>query len=130
MSEPLVAIRLKKGVVYISSTYSPGRGTYVNKQPVFTCRTDEMETIGSCVLEALAAFVEGGQIPDWNTYESPVLKAAGVTNAGEFNRGLKDCSVTKEGNSLIVRSELGPTEVREAEGARRLGEVVLQAMDY
>src|SRR5262249_5481334 len=117
MSQAFVAIRHWKGVVFISSTYSPGPGTYVNKEPIFTCQIDEAEKIGCFVFEALAAFREGGQVPDWDRYQSSLLKASGVS-AKEFKRGLKECSVTKAENGFIVSSELGAIEVSETEGVR------------
>jgi hypothetical protein len=102
MTIPSVCIGLRSGRVFIISTYSPGPGTYVHKEPVICANSFDSEAIGDAVLFGLSEFVHNGPMPDWDTYKSPVLNAAGVGQNTKPGCALVSWIGTK---AVIVREE-------------------------
>ena len=105
-SVPNVSVYLRKQMLFVVSTYSAGPGTYIEKEPALSVAPTEPEEVGRAVLNGLDHFVEGGPWPpDWSTYKSPVLAAAGIATWSEFKRGLRDCSVMKYDDHFLIQSE-------------------------
>ena len=76
------------GYVIVTSTYSPGPGTYVDKFPAVMSLSTDAVAIGKNVQLGLDQFIDGGQWPvDWSTYQSPTLAVAGVTTWREWVNG-------------------------------------------
>lgn len=128
MSQPSVSVGLRKGRVFVIPTYSPGPGTYIHREPVRQTTPDEPESIGQCVRDAIADFVDGGQMPDWSIYRSPVLAAAGVEKWSDYEKGLRDCIVKEEADHLVVRGDREPREMPLTVSNEELGRAILQAL--
>lgn len=105
MSIPSVSVGLRKGRIFIIPTFSPGPGTYIDNEPVTEALPTDPEQIGTRVLEGLSNFRDGGEMPDWTTYRSPVLSVAGVKSWDEYEKGLIDCVIDVINEKLRIRSE-------------------------
>ena len=82
MAVPGISIGLRKGVLFVVPTYSPGPGTYIDKGPVAQCASFDAETIGRNAIAALGEFVGRGRpvpeptgpaFPSGHTYGSTLL---------------------------------------------------------
>lgn len=128
MPTPGVSVGLRNGHVYVTSTYSPGPGTYVDKAPAYRSASYDVEALGVNVLRALAAFRDGGEMPDWAKYSSPVLELAGVSSWPEYKRGLRSCVVDQRDEDLLIRGDEPEISVPRSATAREIGDAVLLAL--
>ena len=126
--KPKVFVGLRKGRMYVVASYAAGPGTYINKEPVYECSPCDVAEIGSSVLAGLESFVDHGEWPDWDTFESPVLKATGLSNWSEFTRGLRDCSVYKEEKQYHIYTELPHIYLPLDSTPEQIGRAVLKAL--
>lgn len=128
MAVPAVSVYLRKQRVFVVSSYSPGPGTYIDKDPVFSAKPTDPEAIGRCVSEGLSNHVDGGEMPDWSRYPSPLLAAAGVATWNEFYRGARDCFVKKEADHFLIQSENPHQNLPLGASATEIGLAVLAAL--
>ena len=127
-AEPSVSVGLRRGRLFVISTYSPGPGTWIDKEPVLEARPTDAEDVGRKIIEGLETFVAGGEMPDWNKYRSPILPAAGVKTWSEWERGLKECIVVKELEGFKIMSEGLHATIPYSESPEILGAKVLEAL--
>ena len=128
MAIPSVAVDLRRGRVFVIATYSPGPGTYVNKTPVLESSSSDVEAIGRNVLQGLGEFVDGGEMPDWNVYRSPVLEFAKLTTWREYEKGLKRCVVDQELENLVVRGDNPTVTIAHVVPVGEIGNAVLRVL--
>jgi hypothetical protein len=128
MSVPSVSVGSRRGRIYVISTYSPGPGTYVDKEPVCHTLSTDTEGIGNSVLSGLHCFQDGGSLPDWTTYRSPVLDAAGVSTWREYERGLRSCVVSQYEDHLLIRGDCSPINLPRTANREEIGSAVLAAL--
>ena len=128
MANPSVNIGFRKRRVFIISTYAPGPGTYVDKEPVLEATPYDIESIGSKVLEGLKNFVDGGEIPNWDTYRSPVLDAVSVSSWSEYERGLKECVVVQHEDHFHFMTELPHIRLPRDATLEDIGNAILKAL--
>jgi hypothetical protein len=102
MSNPAVSVGLRKGKAFIISQLSPGRGTYLDKEPIRQVSADDAAGLGRAILDAFGDFTEISEMPNLLNFRSPVIKAAGVRSYAEYERGLKDCLVVIEDDRLHI----------------------------
>ena len=127
-AEPSVTVGLRRGRLFVISKYSPGRGTWILKEPVLEARPTDAADVGQKVLDGLDHFVAGGKMPDWNKYRSPILPAAGVKTWSEWERGLKECMVVKEPEGFKIMSEGLHATIPYSASPEALGAKVLEAL--
>src|SRR5437660_394019 len=75
MAAPAVTVCLRRGRLFVISSYAPGPGTYIDKEPVAEVPAQNSCQIGTKVRAFLRCFIDSGTMPDWKTYRSPVLRA-------------------------------------------------------
>ena len=129
MASPSVSVGLRMGDVIVTSTYSPGPGTYVDKFPAVKSLSTDAVAIGNNVLSGLDQFVDGGPWPvDWSSYQSPTLAVAGIPTWQEYERGLRTCVVERHEDHLCVRSERPHQTLSLDVTKAQIGEAVLQSL--
>ena len=128
MSVPLVEIGLRQGRVFVIPQLSPGRGTYVDKDPIREASPDDAEGVGRAIFDALADFSEISTMPNLLHFRSPVIAASGVNSYSEYERGLRSCLIDQHDDHFTIRG-LGPHAHLPCDvTARQLGETVLNLL--
>ncbi len=108
---PSVSVRRWQGKVYVTAAYAPGSGTYIDKEPVLVCADTDAGAVGRNIITGLEAFVDGGDMPDWDTYQSPLLAAAGVSSWAILEKGSRTCAISQKSDRYLVQSDAGPREL-------------------
>ena len=128
MADPSVSVRLRGGTVYVTAAYSPSPGTHIDQEPVLAVRATDAPAVGAAVLTGLRHFTDGGQVPDWSAYPSPILAAAGVRSWNELERGLHSCAVKSAAGCLTILGDAGPKQLPPGASAEEIGLAVLSAL--
>jgi len=92
------------------------------------CKDADPAEIGRNVLSGLRAFVDGGEMPDWNSYRSPLLAAAGVSSWSDLESGSRECVIALEKDKYLLRSENGPQSLLLSSTPEEIGAGVLIAL--
>jgi hypothetical protein len=127
MTDPSVSVRLWRGTVYVTAAYSPGPGTYVDQEPVLVVRATDAPGVGVAVLTGLRHFTDGGPMPNWSAYRSPILAAAGARSWGELERGSQTCAVQSSEGCFTILGDAGPQQLPPGASAEVIGLAVLSA---
>jgi hypothetical protein len=128
MSEPWVSVLLRRGTVYVTAAYSPGPGTYVDQEPVLAVHGPDPLQVGLAVLSGLRHFTDGGHMPDWSVYLSPLLAAADVKTWDELEQESIGCAVELSAKGFTVLAEIGPQRLEPSAEPAELGRAVLRAL--
>lgn len=128
MADPSVSVRSWRGTIYVIPAYSLGPGTYIHQEPVLTAKPSDPARVGSVVRDGLQRYREGGQMPDWLAYRSPVLAATGTQSWDELEQASSSCVVNASGIGFIILGEDGPTRIPSGASSVELGVAVLSAL--
>lgn len=128
MAIPGISIALRKGKLFVIPTYSPGPGTYIDKGPVANSASYDTLVIGKNVIAGLEDFVDGGDLPDFTEYCSPVLEAAGVASWSEYERGLRECVLARHADHYLIRGDFGHIKLTLDASREEIGEAILASL--
>jgi hypothetical protein len=104
-SIPSISVGLRKGIVFVTSSYTSPNGMYVDCAPVYSSPSNDPAAIGRHIQDALLHFADSGPWPLDKSFRSPVLDAAGVKTWNQYERGLESGAVRQFEDHLLV---MGP----------------------
>ena len=127
--KPSVSVGLRRGRMFVIPYWSPGKGTYIHKDPVLEVSPTDAQAIGGAVFESFKSFVwDNSPLPDWDTYPDHVLDAGGFKSWSEYERGLKDCEINFEDEQYHIYTELPHIYLPLDVSAEQMGHAVLKAL--
>ena len=125
---PRAALNRRNGRLFIPFAYAPEPDAYIDKSPVLEPNPKNPEEVGKAILKVLDAFTTEGDLPDYDSYVSPVVRAAGVTTWEEYERGLEACMVERRHNHYHVAYGDSVHTLPLDANAKQIGEAALAAL--
>ena len=127
-SIPSISVGLRTGIVFITPSYYPPNGMYVDCGPVFSASSDDPALIGRHIKNALAHCADEGPWPIDESYRSPVLDAAGVRTWDEYQRGLKSGAVRQFEDYFLAMGRAAQIRLPISATPEQIGFAVLEAI--
>jgi hypothetical protein len=127
-SVPSISIGLRKGIVFVTSSYTSPNGMYVDCAPVYSSPSSDATAIGRHILDALLHCADSGPWPLDKSHRAPVLDAAGVKTWKEYNRGLETGAVRQFEDHLLIMGPEPHIELPRDATPGQIGLAMLQVL--